>query len=121
MKNIRSYSCRLCMAEKSWIVRSKTKYALINSDTEIYGPCRHKSKFHRFLATCDCTDEHGECEKGKCPTAMLRDKMAKKEAKKAEREKAKIADKNKNKKKKPRAPLRTLTQNSGNQICRLIR
>ena len=118
MKNIRSYSCRLCMAEKSWIVKSRTRCSLINSDSEIYGPCRHKSKFHRFLATCDCTDEHGECEKGKCPIAMLKAKKARKAAKKAEREakKAKSA-----KERKATIPLQTLDMNQNNMICQLIR
>ena len=120
MKNVRSYSCRLCMAEKCWIVKSKQKYSLINSDTEIYGPCRHKSKFHRFLATCDCTDEHGECEKGKCPIAMLRHREARKKAKKAERDKAKKTSE-KGRKRNSRVPLRTLTFDDNVQICRYIR
>ena len=81
LKNIRSYSCRLCMAEKKWIVKTKRKSPLINADSEIYGPCRHLSKPPRFLATCSCTDEHGECENGKCPIGIRIHKEAVKKAK----------------------------------------
>ena len=48
-KNIRSYSCKLCMAEKTWLIKGKKQNSLINVDPEIYGPCRHESKFPRFL------------------------------------------------------------------------
>ena len=121
MKNIRSYSCRLCMAEKSCIVTAKKNSTLINSDSEIYGPCRHRSKFHRFLSTCDCTDEHGECEKGKCPNAMAAHREARKKAKKAEREKAKKAGKKTVELARLRIPLSTIDENSCSQFCGFIR
>ena len=119
IKNICSYSCRLCMAEKIWIVNSKTKYSLINLDLEIYGPYRHKSKLHWFLDTCNWTYENGECEIGKCPIAMIKVKQAKKEVKTVERE-AKKAKSTKGKKKKAIFPLYTLDQNQNNLFCHLI-
>lgn len=56
------------MAEKTWTV--KTKSPLINMDSEIYGTCRHESKFHIFLATCECTDKHWGCENSKYPIVV---------------------------------------------------
>ena len=112
------------MAEKKWIVKTKRKSPLINADSEIYGPCRHLSKPPRFLATCSCTDEHGECEKGKCPIAIKIHKEAVKKAKREAREKAKLVKKTSKAKKakpvKPRKPLTTVHMN-GPVLCRLIR
>ena len=52
MKNVRTHECRLCLAEKSAIVEARLKGKnLINDNSEIYGPCRHISKFHRFPST----------------------------------------------------------------------
>ena len=59
-KGIRTHGCRLCMAEKAALVSEKYKGKnLINDNYEIYGPCRHRSKFHRF----PCTDERNRREK----------------------------------------------------------
>ena len=63
MKNIRSYSCKLCLAEKTWLVKGKRGKNFINADSEIYGPCRHNAKFHWLLDPS--TDENGKFEKGK--------------------------------------------------------
>ena len=46
-----------------WIVRTKREANLINENSEIYGPCRHRAKFHRFL-DLSCTDERVKREKG---------------------------------------------------------
>lgn len=99
---------------------TKMKYPLINSDTEIYSPCRHKSKFYRFLATCNCTDEHDECEKGKCPTDMCAHKEARKKAKKSEREKAKKEGKKTVRVARLRILLSTIDENSCSQFCGFI-
>ena len=37
---------------------------LINSNNELYGACRHKSKFHRYTTTNSNTDEGLDPEKG---------------------------------------------------------
>ena len=52
-KSFRKLSCSLCTKEKISIL----KYArdnpnlIINTNSEFYGACRHKSKFHRYAAT----------------------------------------------------------------------
>ena len=65
MKRVRTYNCILCLGEKSWIAKKRQKFRIINENSEIYGSCKHRAKFHRFSS---CTDEHGECEKSR-PTA----------------------------------------------------
>ena len=123
------------MAEKTWVTKTKRQHALINADSKKYGPCRHESKFPRFLPTfCHCTDEHGECEKGKCPIAIEKFKEEKKrqarEAKAAAKAKALEAEnpaKAKCKSKKvapaqpPRKPLRTLQNGNEPILCQFIR
>ena len=51
MKTFGKFNCALCMWERVEILcayqQEKTK--LINSKTEIFGACCHKTKFHRFL------------------------------------------------------------------------
>ena len=97
MKNVRSYSCKLCLAEKCYIVKGKRAKNLINADSEIYGPCRHNTDFHRFLDPC--TDEGVPPEKGK-------------------REKGKKTRKQK------RKALRTLqvkSRGGGSELCTVIR
>ena len=61
MKKVRTNECRLCMAEKCEIVTGKMKgVKLLNENFEIYGPCKHRTRFHRFRST----DEHqARCEK----------------------------------------------------------
>ena len=39
--------------------KQKNQRFLLNDNTDIYGPCRHRTKFHRF----HCTDELCESEK----------------------------------------------------------
>ena len=43
-------TCKLCMKERLSILRNlRTKQdSIINSRTELYGACRHKTKFHRY-------------------------------------------------------------------------
>jgi hypothetical protein len=54
MKSFGSSSCKLCMKERLLILDAiknrKKKKKIINSNSEIYGACRHKSKFHRFTS-----------------------------------------------------------------------
>ena len=49
------------MEEKVEILKAKKNNprTLINENSDIYGPCRHRSKFHRYR----CTDELCESEK----------------------------------------------------------
>ena len=44
-------NCSLCTKERIAILRASKENpnTLINSSTEIFGACRHKSKFHRFI------------------------------------------------------------------------
>jgi hypothetical protein len=50
MKTFGQVNCTLCMKERLAIVKAMRKepHKLINSSTEIYGTCRHKTQFHRF-------------------------------------------------------------------------
>ena len=51
MKSFGTHSCTLCMQERIEILKQDRKdpNSLINSNTEIYGACRHKTRFHRYL------------------------------------------------------------------------
>ena len=42
--------CKLCMKELIEILHRtyKDKGSLINSNSEIYGACKHKASFHRY-------------------------------------------------------------------------
>ena len=53
MKSFGKRTCVLCMKERLEILkRSKENpEQLINSRGEIYGACRHKTKFHRFKSS----------------------------------------------------------------------
>ena len=48
MKTFRRPSCQLCMKERTLITKGMLsgKSDLINSSSELYGACRHKSRFH---------------------------------------------------------------------------
>ena len=50
MKTFGTRNCVLCAKERVAIVKHwwKDKKTLINSNTEIFGGCRHKTKFHRY-------------------------------------------------------------------------
>ena len=50
VKSFGKMSCSLCMKERVEILKASKKQPrqLINSRNEIYGACRHKTKFHRF-------------------------------------------------------------------------
>ena len=50
MRDFGTDKCKLCMKERLEILRKhrKNPNLLINSCTEIYGSCRHKSRFHRY-------------------------------------------------------------------------
>jgi hypothetical protein len=51
MKTFGKLNCALCMRERVEILRAhqQNELALINYNLEIFGACRHKTKFHRFL------------------------------------------------------------------------
>ena len=53
MRSFGKKTCRLCMEEKLEILKrnKKNPALLINSKGEVYGACRHKTKFHRFEVT----------------------------------------------------------------------
>ena len=68
LKTFGKYSCRLCMQERVEIYKALRNSAseklkipnLINSAHEMYGACRHKAKFHRFVpVTYPSTDDGG--------------------------------------------------------------
>ena len=50
MKTFGKNSCTLCMRERCFILDSwnQDKSKLINSKSEIFGGCRHRTKFHRL-------------------------------------------------------------------------
>ena len=50
MKTFGTRNCVPCAKERVAIVKHwwKDKKSLINSNTEIFGGCRHKTKFHRY-------------------------------------------------------------------------
>ena len=59
-KSFQTPECSLCMKERTLILKQfrKDPISLINLRYEIYGACRHKTKFHRFrLNTSPSTDE----------------------------------------------------------------
>ena len=46
------------------IVEARLKgKALMNDNSEIYGPCRHISKFHRFPSTDERSSEKGKIDR----------------------------------------------------------
>ena len=52
MKTFGKLNCSLCMRERIEILKAQqlpSSHLLINSNNEIFGACRHKTKFHRFL------------------------------------------------------------------------
>ena len=51
VKSIGKRNCELCMKEKMEILNKweTNPNTLINSRSEIFGGCRHKPKFHRYL------------------------------------------------------------------------
>ena len=58
-KSLGTKNCVLCMKERTTILKSmyKTPNLLINNNSEIYGSCRHKPRFHRFSPPSTGTDE----------------------------------------------------------------
>ena len=74
MKSFGTLTCRLCMAERLAILdKSRNdKENLINSCGEIYGACRHKSKFHRYTMNITSTDDGYNPEKsGECIECVI--------------------------------------------------
>jgi len=51
MKSFGKRNCKLCMRERLAILNKSEKdpKKMINSKSEIYGGCRHKTNFHRFI------------------------------------------------------------------------
>jgi hypothetical protein len=51
MKSFGKLNCSLCMQERIKILRTihQEEWKIINHCNEIYGACRHKTRFHRFL------------------------------------------------------------------------
>ena len=71
MKSFGKLSCKLCMRERIAILKKARKEPdkLINSCGEIYGACRHKTKFHRCNQnTTPSTDDGANPERvfGNC-------------------------------------------------------
>ena len=65
MKNFGKVNCKLCMMERLEILRAvrndklNNGEKLINSSHEIYGACRHKSKFHRYRIIYNSSTDEG--------------------------------------------------------------
>lgn len=59
MKSFGQLNCRLCMKERLEILKQTRKYPdkLLNSKSELYGACRHKTKFHRLEMNTASTDD----------------------------------------------------------------
>ena len=53
------------MKERTEILKASynQEYILINNNSEIYGSCRHKTRFHRFTRNNTGTDESGNRRK----------------------------------------------------------
>ena len=65
MKSFGRLDCTLCMQERLHILKNSTESPtqLINTSNEIYGACRHKTRFHRYSSkttTPDTDDAHAE-------------------------------------------------------------
>ena len=64
MKTFGDDHCMLCMREKIKIYKAsnldkfKKRKRLINSSGEVYGACRHKTRFHRFIKPSTLTLSH---------------------------------------------------------------
>ena len=58
-KSFGTKNCTLCMKERTTILKCmyEKPHLLINNNSEIYGSCRHKPKFHRFSHPSTGTDE----------------------------------------------------------------
>ena len=64
-KSFGTKNCVLCMKERTTILKCmyETPNLLINNNSEIYGSCRHKPRFHRFSPPSTGTDESYEGRK----------------------------------------------------------
>ena len=69
-KSFGKLNCYLCMNERIQILKSIRRDAnskvrrLINNNTEIFGSCRHKTKFHRYTNYLSSADDgHSSPEK----------------------------------------------------------
>ena len=73
MKSFCTINCKLCMQERLAIHRAKIKEPdkVINSNHEIYGGCRHKTKFHRFINRNIGTDDGANPERALSPLSIL--------------------------------------------------
>ena len=61
-KSFGKLNCSLCMKERLLILKAlgdKKEKRLINSNNELYGACRHKSKFHRYTNTTNSNTDDG--------------------------------------------------------------
>ncbi len=62
MKSFGKLSCRLCMKERLEILKQSRKNPdkLLNSNSELYGACRHKTKFHRYTRNMPASTDEGD-------------------------------------------------------------
>ena len=67
VKSFGKLNCKLCMRERMEILKAsrEDKENLINSCHEIYGACRHKAKFHRFIKNGNVTNNTNTDDGGK--------------------------------------------------------
>ena len=67
MKSFGTRECKLCMKERLTILKSmkENQFGTINSNRELYGPCRHITRFHRYMKNGQSrTDDGGSSRKG---------------------------------------------------------
>ena len=71
VKSYGKLNCQLCMNERIAILenirkgKKINKCISINSNSEIYGACRHRPKFHRYTCCSPSADEGRSPERGK--------------------------------------------------------
>ena len=65
VKTFGSPICVLCNKERLAILKQSREKPnlLINSCSEIYGACRHKPRFHRYISARDSTDDSNRMKK----------------------------------------------------------
>ena len=61
VKTFGKMCCSLCMEERLTIVKASKKKGveLVNRCSEIYGACRHRTRFHRFIPACTDDPQEG--------------------------------------------------------------
>jgi len=72
MKSFGTLKCSLCMRERLEILKKSQKEQdkLINTCGEIYGACRHKTRFHRYTQNINITSTDDGDTPERVPTTI---------------------------------------------------